>query len=425
MKAAPLTGAVQRRERGRPPNRRPLQHAALLEAAARRINESGPASLSLSSIGEEVGLSRSSVYYYCRDSTDLAAQCFQATCARLQHVLAVVCAEHNEADAQLAAFAQRLFAFDGPTNAVINDLDVLALDARSDIAARAEASVDAIAVIIRRGGRQGVFRPVDETLTARSILALASWATVSLPWLGRRDGPHMRSRVAAAISSLVLDGLGAPGCATPVVQASADDLRPAPGNPFDRKHAADEKTEHLLATASRMFNRRGLDGVTLEEIGAELGATKGALYPYIRDKADLIAKCYDRAFDIYDAIMDLGVRAGGTGLERAAHVIHVNVQAQTGRLSPLSLQPASSHLSPTKHAELRDRARRLKVIAGRNLSAGIRDGSCRLSDPALTSELSAGLYLWMPKWTPAEVDAAGLAAAIVDLAVHGVRQRKS
>lgn len=424
MKAARAAGAEQRRGRGRPPGRRPLQHAALLEAAARRINESGPASLSLAAIGDEIGLSRSSVYYYCRDSADLAAQCFQATCARLQHDLAAACAEHAEADAQLAAFARRLFAFDGPTNAVINDLDVLAADARRDVAARAEASVDAIAVVIRRGRRQGVFRQVDETFAARSILALASWATVSLPWLGRRDGPHMRSRVAAAISSLVLDGLGAPGCATPVVQASADDLRPAPGNPFDKKHAADGKTEHLLATASRMFNRRGLDGVTLEEIGAELGATKGALYPYIRDKADLIAKCYDRAFDIYDAIMDLGVRAGNTGLERAAHVIHLNVQAQTGRLSPLSLQPASPHLSPSKRAELRDRARRLKVIAGRNLSAGVRDGSCRLSDPALTSELSAGLYLWMPKWTPAGVDAAGLAATVVDLAVHGLKQRR-
>lgn len=206
------------------------------------------------------------------------------------------------------------------------------------------------------------------------------------------------------------------------VHASVEDLRPAPGNPFDKKQAADGKTEHLLATASRMFNRRGLDGVTLEEIGAELGATKGALYPYITDKADLIAKCYDRAFDIYEAVMAFGVRAGRTGLERAAHVIHLNVQAQTGPISPLSLQPASPHLSTEKRAELRHRARRLKLISGRNLSSGVRDGSCRLSDPTLMSELSAGLFLWMPKWAPDGIERSDLAATVVDLAVHGLRQ---
>jgi len=173
-----------------------------------------------------------------------------------------------------------------------------------------------------------------------------------------------------------------------------------------------------------MFNRRGLDGVTLDEIGAELGATKGALYPYIRDKADLIGKCYDRAFDIYEAIMDAGVRSGRTGLERAAHVIHLNMQAQTGALSPLSLQPASPHLPPDKRAALRDRARRLKVIGGRNLAIGVRDGSCRLTDPALTTELSAGLYLWMPKWTPDGADAEDLADAVVELAVLGLRQNR-
>ena len=73
------------------------------------------------------------------------------------------------------------------------------------------------------------------------------------------------------------------------------------GNPFDRDAAAAMKIETVLATASRLFNRRGIDGVSLDDVTAELGATKGALYHYFEDKADLVRRCYERAFDFYEA----------------------------------------------------------------------------------------------------------------------------
>jgi AcrR family transcriptional regulator len=57
--------------RGRPPVRGPLQRQQLMDAVARKINLDGPGSIVLVDIGAEIGLSRSSVYYYCRDAADM------------------------------------------------------------------------------------------------------------------------------------------------------------------------------------------------------------------------------------------------------------------------------------------------------------------------------------------------------------------
>ena len=80
--------------------------------------------------------------------------------------------------------------------------------------------------------------------------------------------------------------------------------------------------------ASRLFNQRGIEGASLDDIGAEVGATKGAIYHYFDDKADLVARCYRRAFELYDLIIDTAVDQGRDGLDKALITLHLNVQAQ-------------------------------------------------------------------------------------------------
>ena len=84
----------------------------------------------------------------------------------------------------------------------------------------------------------------------------------------------------------------------------------------DSVHAAAMKIEQLLETASRLFNERGLDGASLDQIAAALGATKGALYHYFSDKRELVLRCYERSADLDEKMTDLAERSGSTGLER-------------------------------------------------------------------------------------------------------------
>ncbi len=61
---------------------------------------------------------------------------------------------------------------------------------------------------------------------------------------------------------------------------------------YVKREQANENREALLATASRLFRERGIDGVGVAEIAREAGLTHGALYKHFRSKDDLAAEAF-------------------------------------------------------------------------------------------------------------------------------------
>lgn len=50
----------------------------------------------------------------------------------------------------------------------------------------------------------------------------------------------------------------------------------------------DERRADIVATARRMFESRGYDDITMNDVVAELGVAKGTVYHYYRSKEDLL-----------------------------------------------------------------------------------------------------------------------------------------
>lgn len=409
--------------RGRPPVRRPAQHAALLEAAAEQINLSGAASISLAELGARIGVTRSAMYYYCADAADLVFQCYERTCARLQEDLEAAHALPLPADEKIATLIRAILAHDRPTAAVLNDVAFLPEALQDEIAKRTDTHVQLLSAILTSGQKDGVFRDIDTDGAARLILNCLSWTLISRPWLARRDDLRARERYAYTVVSMFLDGL-APG---PLVPRSCDfrfdRLMSKTINAFDRKQTAEQKADQIIAAASRLFNAKGLDGVRLDDVSAAIGASKGAVYHHFQDKGDLIERCYERGFDIYDVIMDTGVRTGKTPLEMAVIVIHLNAQAQLSATPPLSLQPGLNKMSTTKSRALSRRAQALNNISTKNLLEGARDGTCRDLDMVFAPEITAGYFQGLHRLVPADADPIRAADFVVDLTVHGLRAR--
>ena len=65
---------------------------------------------------------------------------------------------------------------------------------------------------------------------------------------------------------------------------STDPLPAKPPKTFNREEAADFRRQHILAVASRLFGRYGIEG-----------ATTGTLCHYVDGKEDLVIRCYRRA----------------------------------------------------------------------------------------------------------------------------------
>lgn len=74
---------------------------------------------------------------------------------------------------------------------------------------------------------------------------------------------------------------------------------------FDERLAPD-RAEALLAAAGEEFAERGYAGASMSRIASAAGVSKGSLYYYFEDKADLLATAMERAFDRLLAESGLG-----------------------------------------------------------------------------------------------------------------------
>lgn len=397
---------------------------ALLEAAAAEFNARGVSRASISRIARAKGLTRAAVYYYFEDRDDLVFQAYRKSCQVMAADLAEACAAANDPMGQLAGFIRRALDPHRPPTAVLSELDYLKGEARAAIAQAHAANVETLRGLIRAGIADEVMRPCDDEVVAQTIIGLIAWVPVSADWVEDTEASY-RARTVEALVDLVINGEAAdPGFVfSPPISIRA--FFPPPTDPFDRAGVAQAKLEHLLRTASQVFNRRGVDGASLDDVTNALGATKGVLYHYLENKTDLVVRCQERAADLYEQIAEAADKLGRTGLEKGTIGLYLLIQSQASGLSPLIQMVGGESLPAAARRSLMRRNRGLQQRYEGFGDLGIADGSYRPLDFAAVSQLGAGAFEWLPKWfDPSDPRADGaLAEEIVRLISIGLRRR--
>jgi AcrR family transcriptional regulator len=409
-----------------PPAERHLEtREALLQEAAMQFNARGISGTSVNDVARRVGLTRAAVYYYVDDREDLVFQCYTRACQLLAEDLERARGQGPDDLAHIEAFIRRVLSPQRPTAAVVSEIPYLSASMRTLVEKESRRNVDALQDFIRSGMRAGSIRPCDPLIVAETLLGIVNWVVLSPGWVDKRD-PQFMARVADALVDLLEGGLAA---------APDEDVRctidvrtlvdATPANIFDRESAAALKIEQLLETASRLFNQRGLDGVSLDDIAAVLGTTKGAFYYYFSDKRELILRCYERSASLDERFADVAESVGRTGLERGLIGLHLNVQAQVGGPSPLVPLIGFESLAPGPRKALRERLTQLSRRFTRMGEEGIADGSVRACDVEALSLAGAGIFGWIPKWLPTESAHRKwqIADEMVEFYKRGLRQR--
>lgn len=410
-----------------PTKKRGRNREALLAEAARQINERGVGALVLNDIAEVVGLSRNTLYYYVTDRADLVFRCYLRACEAMTEDLAVAIEDGADAPSRLALFIDRSLTQEREPLTVLADIDFLPQPRRQMIADLHQRNVETLQDIMADGVAEGTLRPANLEIAAQSLVGMLSWARLSGKWLGARDNPAVRRRMAAAIRLLVLDGIAASSQSDIACEIDVDSLMARPFNAFDRQQTTEIKITQLVAAASRLFNRRGIDGASLDDISASVGATKGAVYHYFDDKTALVVRCYERAFQLFDTFMDAAYASTEDGLKRGLTVLHLNVQAQAGTLSPLMLQPGALAVPEADRTRFIAAAQKLRRASTRSLSLAGRQGGARPFAPAFVAEATAGIFLWLPKWLPDDYPLTPIQIAdeISTLAALGLKVRRA
>lgn len=376
--------------------KRASKREAALDQAARLFNERGVAGTGIADVAAAMEVTRAALYYYFDERDDLVFQTYERACQIAAGDLEAA-DEAEDGLGKTLAFARNALAPERPPVAVLSEVEHLKPAQRQIIARASQRNVRALTGFIERGIADGSIRLCDAEVMAQTVMGFVSWIQLTPTWLNSEESEE-RARDFAHVMMLLRSGVGAPGVQAPSVSLDAEVLRPPPGNPFDRDVAAAAKEEILMATASRLFNRRGIDGVSLDDVAAELGATKGVLYHYFADKTDLVGRCYERAFNLYESIARTAEEEGRTGLEQTAIGVHLNVQAQAGGLSPLAPLAGLRGLPDDLRSDLNTRAARISRRYEAMGRRGVKDGSLRIDDLQAAARAGAGLFAWIPKW---------------------------
>jgi len=183
--------------------------------------------------------------------------------------------------------------------------------------------------------------------------------------------------------------------------------------------------DSLLAVAVAVFNERGYEATSMDELAARLGVTKSAIYHHVPSKGELLRLAVDRALDRLFAVTREPGATSGPAIDRLEHVVRGSVRVLTQELPFVTLLLRVRGNSDVERAALA-RRREFDRVVSELVRAAEREGSVRDDvDPAVIGRLLFGTVNSLTEWyrpggplTPDD-----LAEALVATTFDGLRTR--
>jgi len=155
------------------------------------------------------------------------------------------------------------------------------------------------------------------------------------------------------------------------------------------------KRRALIHAAARAFNAHGYHNTSLDDVAAELGVTRAALYHYISSKEEILFECHMLAYDLGEQAIEYARANAKTGLERGCLMIRRFIELFNGSMGRVAVMSEHEPLEPTMQALIQKRRDEFDHEFRAIIESGIRDGSIRAVDPKLAVFFTMGAVNWM------------------------------
>jgi AcrR family transcriptional regulator len=201
----------------------------------------------------------------------------------------------------------------------------------------------------------------------------------------------------------------------------------APSHPPPRRGRPGYDQASLVEVAAGLFNERGYDGTSMEDLAGRLGITKSAIYHHVSSKEELLGLIVERALEQLDAAVDHAVSRPGRAITRLEELVRASIAVLVDRLAVVTVLLRVRGNTATEQAALQ-RRRALDHAVTRLVAKAIAEGDLRSDlDPATTARLLFGLVNSLVEWyrPGSGATAADVADAVAVLAFDGLRSRRT
>ena len=180
--------------------------------------------------------------------------------------------------------------------------------------------------------------------------------------------------------------------------------------------------ESLLQVAVKLFNERGYDGTSMEDLSRKLGITKSAIYHHVPSKQELLRLAVNRALDGLFAAARESEAVTGRAIDRLEHLVRASVLVLADQLPFVTLLLRVRGNTKVERDALARRREFDQLVTGLVQQAEA-EGDVRPDvDPAITGRLLFGMVNSLIEWyKPSRSSGADLADAVCAIAFDGIR----
>lgn len=181
--------------------------------------------------------------------------------------------------------------------------------------------------------------------------------------------------------------------------------------------------ESLLAVAVKVFNERGYEATSMEELSRKLGITKSAIYYHVSSKDELLRLAVGRALDGLFAVADAALRIDGPAIDRLEYLVRGSIRVLTEQLPFVTLLLRVRGNTKVERAAL-SRRREFDHLVTELVKQAEAEGDVRPDiDPAVTARLLFGTVNSLIEWYRPRggLDNDELADAVCAITFNGLR----
>ena len=184
------------------------------------------------------------------------------------------------------------------------------------------------------------------------------------------------------------------------------------------------KKQKLLQVSAQLFNEKGYQATTMQEIADNLGMKKGSIYYYIKTKEDLL---YELGFATLHMLLDSGEKVRRLTVEpdeklrRFIHN-HMNLLCKHLDLFTVSLRELNKINVPTYWNEIVNLRKKYEIMTRDIIQDGQKAGLFRDYDYRIVVNGILGMMNWIIRWysPQGEKSPDDIAEVWTEMILHGL-----
>lgn len=232
----------------------------------------------------------------------------------------------------------------------------------------------------------------------RSLAVAATPKAIKVTKVTKASHSTQAAPPAAVVDALQAAGGGLGAGMTAAVRAATtalDSPWPPAGRRAEQRVA---KRNAVLQAAAQLFNERGFQATSLDDIAARLHVTKPTLYYYVKNKDEILLQCVNQGLAMMLDGIERSRASGGNAIDQLTTCMRVYVHIVTMDFGMCLIRVGDEQLPPDSRRELRRMKALVDAEFRRLVAQGVAEGALAPCDPKITAFVIAGALSWIGRW---------------------------